>query len=101
MADDLGEEVDSHVRLIFHVIDGKRIAVAECNSYPSPVYFRDGNRRELCIRSGNLTRSLDVASAIADVENHWKSAVGITEEKIRARSPMRWLNVGRPSSSVN
>lgn len=80
----LGEEVDSHVRLIFHVMDGKRIAVAECNSYPSPVYFRDGNRRELCIRSGNLTRSLDVASAIAYVENHWKSAVGITEEKIRA-----------------
>jgi Putative DNA-binding domain len=84
LASYLGEEVDSYVRLIFLLMDGNHVAVAECDAHPSPVYLRDGNRRELCIRSGNLTRSLDVAAAIAYVENHWRSPTGITEEQLRA-----------------
>jgi hypothetical protein len=84
IADYLGEEIDPYVRLTFLVLDGKHVAVAECDAHPSPVYFRDGNRRELCIRTGNLTRSLDVAAAIAYVETHWRSADRITEEKLRA-----------------
>lgn len=80
----LGEEIDSRVRLTFLVLDSKRVALAECDTHSSPVYFRDGNRRELCIRSGNLTRSLDAAAAIAYVNDHWRSAVSITEEQLRA-----------------
>ena len=79
----LGEEVDPHVSLAFATVEDKRVAVAECLAHPSPVYFRDGNKRELCVRSGNLTRSLDVAAAISYVDIHWRSTAGITEEKLR------------------
>jgi len=84
VASHLGEEVDPHVSLTFLTFGDKRVAVAECHAHPTPVYFRDGNRRELCVRSGNLTRSLDAAAAISYVENHWRSTAGITEEQLRA-----------------
>lgn len=80
----LGAEVDPHVSITFFTLDGKRIAVAECAPHSSPIYFHDGNRREFCVRSGNQTRSLDVPAAIAYAETHWRSATGITEERLRA-----------------
>jgi Putative DNA-binding domain len=80
----LGAELDPYISVTFLAIDGKRLAVAECAPHPSPVYFADGGRRELCVRSGNQTRSLDVAAAIAYVDSHWRSKNVFTEEKLRA-----------------
>jgi len=93
----LGAEVDPYVSVEFLTLDDKRIAVAECSSHSSPVYFADGNRRELCVRSGNHTRSLDVAAGIAYAENHWRSATSLTEAKLRAI--VAEAIAGRPATS--
>src|SRR5438132_3253856 len=65
VASHLGGHADPQVRLEFAMLDNKRLAVASCSPHLSPVYFRDSDRLELCVRAGNLTRSLDVAAAIA------------------------------------
>ena len=79
----LGAEIDPQVRLEFVTLGDKRVAVASCTAYPKPVYFHDGDRRELCVRSGNLTRLLDVAAAVSYVEHHWKTAAGITAAQMQ------------------
>jgi hypothetical protein len=84
VATHLGAEVDPHVTLEFATLDDKRVAIASCVAHQSPVYFHDGDRRELCVRSGNLTRSLDVAAAVAYVESHWRGPVDFSEERLRA-----------------
>jgi len=84
IANHLGQEVDPLVSLSFATLDNRLVAVAACAAHSSPIYFYDGNRRELCVRSGNLTRSLDVAAAVAYVDNHWRSVTGISEGRLRA-----------------
>lgn len=80
----LGEEIDPYVTVEFASIDNKYVAIASCAAHTSPVYVRDGQRREFCVRSGNLTRSLDVAAAVAYIQNHWKTAVDFGADQLKA-----------------
>ena len=80
----LGAEIDPYVNISFATVADKRVAVVTCAAHPSPVYFYDGNRHELCVRSGNHTRSLDVAAAVTYVANRWRPVTGITEQQLRS-----------------
>lgn len=79
----LGPEIDPHVALEFVTLDERAIAVATCEPHHSPVYVHDGDRRDFCVRSGNLTRVLDSAAVVAYVDSHWKHEASITEDQLR------------------
>ena len=73
LASYLGAEIDTQVSVDFAVISDKVVAVVSCPKHSGPVYFRDSDKREFLVRSGNLTRSLDVAATVAYVDQHWAS----------------------------
>lgn len=83
IANHLGDEVDPLIQVTFVAMEAKDVAVVSCAGHSAPVYFRDGNKRELCVRAGNLTRSLDPAAAIAYADSHWKASSGLSEERLR------------------
>jgi hypothetical protein len=85
IANHLGAEIDAEIRVAFATIDGKRVAHALCGAHPTPVYFKDGDDRQFVVRSGNLSRSLNVAATVAYVANHWPPpAGGFDDKQLRA-----------------
>jgi hypothetical protein len=79
----LGPEIDPHIAISFVTLDEKTIALVMCEPHHIPVYVHDGDRRDLCVRSGNLTRVLDSAATVAYVDSHWKQDSAFTEDQLR------------------
>lgn len=80
----LGASVDPHVGVKFEAVDDKLVALATCSEHPEPVYFADGNRVEMLVRAGNLTRSLDIRSAVQYVRGHWAANSVLSDQQLRS-----------------
>jgi hypothetical protein len=79
----LGPAVDPHIALDVVPIDDVLVAVASCEAHDEPVFVHEGDRRDLCVRAGNLTRTLDTASALSYAASHWKPDSTTVEEQLK------------------
>lgn len=79
----LGADIDSAVDIEFAVFDGLTVAVVDCRPHAAPVFLTRDGKRELWIRSGNLTRSLDTAAAIGYVRRRWPEPNPFSDERLR------------------
>lgn len=72
----LGADVAAAVR--FHLAkigsEAVDIALIDCPPHPQPVFLRDGNDKEVHVRTGNTTRLMDIQEAVAYIAQHWKAA---------------------------
>lgn len=69
----VGIEFVPLIKVRFESREGKTACIADIEASPRPVFLRDGAIRELYIRAGNATRSLDLQAAHDYIGMHWQS----------------------------
>jgi hypothetical protein len=69
--DRLGAAVAGQIDIRLLQLDGKHVCVVRAPSSAKPVYYADKERRELFIRSGTTTASLDIEQAADYIRSHW------------------------------
>jgi ATP-dependent Lon protease len=67
----LGAAVAGQIDIRLVQLDGKHVCVVRAPSSARPVYYADKERRELFIRSGTTTASLDIEQAADYIRSHW------------------------------
>ena len=68
----LGKVCGPCVKMSFKTIGHKEVAVVRVSRTPRPVFLRPpGKKEEFCIRSGNISITLEVSEANLYIKDHW------------------------------
>lgn len=71
VATKLGADACSSVHIVFHSIDNKEVCRVIAVPMTRPVYVKDGDNPRLYVRTGALTRELNVQEAIDYTASRW------------------------------
>jgi hypothetical protein len=85
----LGGDVCPRVHAVFAEIEGKDVCRIVVEPGNRPVYLRDGNQVLYFIRTGNVTRELDVEEAVRHIQWRWAGRSGIIGRKSNPKSQAR------------
>jgi hypothetical protein len=77
----LGGDICPRVHVVFAEIEGKDVCRIMVERGHRPVYLRDGNQARYYVRTGNITRELDVEEAVRHIEWRWGRRSGIVGRK--------------------
>ena len=67
----LGADICSRVHVVFAATEGKDVCRIVVEQGHRPAYLRDGDNVRFYVRTGNLTRELDVEEAVRHIEWRW------------------------------
>jgi hypothetical protein len=71
VATKLGADACRSVHIVFHVVEGKEVCRVMVTPMTRPVYVKDGDNPKLYVRTGVLTRELNVQEAIDYTSSRW------------------------------
>ncbi len=71
IADCLGAEYASIIKIRFEDTDGKQVCIIDVDRSMAPVYLEFDNKKEFFNRMGNTTRSLDPEETVKYITQHW------------------------------
>jgi len=71
VATKLGGDACHSVQIVFHTIDAKEVCRVMVVPMHRPVYVKDGDTPKLYVRTGALTRELNVQEAIDYTSTRW------------------------------
>jgi hypothetical protein len=69
------------VHVVFAEIEGQDVCRIMIEHGHRPVYLREGDQVQYYVRTGNLTRELDVEEAVRYIEWRWGGRRGILSRK--------------------
>ncbi|QII12556.1 putative divergent AAA domain family [Candidatus Kuenenia stuttgartiensis] len=67
----VGSNHCSNIKIIFHKLEAKEICRIIIEPSSRPVYYREGNDVQFCLRTGGGTRELNVQEATEYITHHW------------------------------
>ncbi len=71
VATKLGADACRSVHIVFHMVEGKEVCRVMITPMTRPVYVKDGDNPKLYVRTGVLTRELNVQEAIDYTSSRW------------------------------
>jgi hypothetical protein len=71
VATKLGADACRFVHIIFHTLDGKEVCRVIVAPAQRPIYLREGDAPKLYVRTGALTRELNVQEAVNYTSERW------------------------------
>jgi hypothetical protein len=77
----LGADVCPRVHVVFATAEGRDVCRVVVQQMHRPVYLRDGDKVRYYVRTGNVTRELDVEEAVHHIEWRWGGRRNVPRRK--------------------
>jgi Putative DNA-binding domain len=69
----IGADVCTFVHVLFHVLDGKEVCRLIVSPSTRPVFIDQGNAPKFYVRTGAVTRDLNIQEAVSYIFERWKN----------------------------